>query len=144
MKDVPRIINTILSFFLSTFWCYKMEGFPLPFHRNFFIYYLCVCVLFVHLEQLFPSAVISSESEFYQPNLITIRSSVMLLCCKDTFFLGQLENTDRASLLLSFLFPHPLNSMFWAHWIFMCDLCLLRNTAAKWWGSSVISDLDPS
>lgn len=129
--------------FLSTFWHYKMAGFPLLFHKDFFIYYLYVHVLFVHLEQLFPSAEISSESEFYRPNLITMWSSVMLLCCKDAFFLGQLENTDCASLLLSLLlFPHPLIYMFWALWIFMFDLCLLQNTAAKWWGSSVISDFN--
>lgn len=142
MKDVPGIINTMLMFFLSTFWHYKMAGFPLLFHKNFFIYYLYVYVLFVCLEQLFPSAEISSESEFYQPNLITIWSSVMLLCCKDAFFLGQLENTDCASLLLSLLFPHLLIYMFWALWIFMFDLCLLQNTAAKRWGSSVISVFD--
>lgn len=65
----------------------------------------------------------------------------MLLCCKDSFFLGWLENTGPASHLLSLL-PHPLISMSWASCIFMFYPCLLQNTAAKWWGSSVVSDLE--
>ena len=50
-------------FFLSVFWRYEMEGFHLLFYENFF-HYLHVCVLFVHLQQLFPSAEVSSESDF--------------------------------------------------------------------------------
>lgn len=117
-----------------------MEGFLLLFHKDFFL--LLFIILFICVFCL------SIWNDYFQMKLILkvnfvchIWKWVQSCFCgwKDALSLGQLENTDCAFLLLSSLFPHPLIS-FWVCWILMFDSCLLQNTAAKWWGSSVISD----